>query len=878
MTRDSSGRFRPPAIAAHEVIRPRLLARISAAEELGEAFCTLVLGPAGFGKTTLLAHAYRELQSQRRPALWLECSTLDADPVHLFDTLYAAGSAIGMPAGEFEFTTNDFARRMAALGGALTLFLDGFERLIGSDSELLIDRLLAVLPGSARVVAASRHAPGTWFLQRELRGLASTVDARDLRLTHEELVALLPTRFTEADIERVAHLTEGWPVAVQMTRLRAGDTASISEMLDRLPHDGLGLFDFLASRVTETLSPLQRILLRDTSILSVITPSIANALLERDDGYTLLSGVLRLQPIVTITGDREFTVRLHPLFGQYLRLELAREGQDYEARLHRRAAVALSASGAIHDAVQHALAAGDVALAVDLFERAGAESLVFLIGPPQVHSLIAMLPPAARERSARLRLTDLVLASVDGRARTVAALREELHRILADKPCQTEPWRMLAAGFSDMLLAMLYDPYESTSRTILERSVEVERIARQHFATDETYLGLVLAIKFFLLARYGPVADARRNLADYVALCERNHFAPRLPSVSPQRGLLAFLSGDYDAACALLTHKPGQRVDRFSEPEPLLVQLSTAILATIHYERNEPEAAWHLANQLIIDADRTFPETWALGVRARVLSLEALGRHEEADRTLGQEMNVARTRDAARMTLFLGAIDLELRLRRSEVYEDSARLNAALEDELTRSTASWLLIEQLARAVVPALLLEARTERARQFAVQLTARAMACGHETREALGHLLSARIADAVGNEAEVSQHLAAALSRTARTRSIQPYLDLWKKETSLVRMLSDLSIAPFSDHLRAILRALEVLRPEGGSGWNSLSERERDVLSALSAHATTKAIAKHLALSPETVKHHLKRIFAKLGVHSREQALKRVAERGG
>lgn len=94
----------------------------------------------------------------------------------------------------------------------------------------------------------------------------------------------------------------------------------------------------------------------------------------------------------------------------------------------------------------------------------------------------------------------------------------------------------------------------------------------------------------------------------------------------------------------------------------------------------------------------------------------------------------------------------------------------------------------------------------------------------------------------------------------------------------MLSDLRIAPFSDHLRAILRALQVLRPEGGSGWTSLSERERDVLSALSAHATTKAIAKHLALSPETVKHHLKRIFAKLGVHSREQALKRIAERGG
>jgi LuxR family transcriptional regulator, maltose regulon positive regulatory protein len=65
-----------------------------------------------------------------------------------------------------------------------------------------------------------------------------------------------------------------------------------------------------------------------------------------------------------------------------------------------------------------------------------------------------------------------------------------------------------------------------------------------------------------------------------------------------------------------------------------------------------------------------------------------------------------------------------------------------------------------------------------------------------------------------------------------------------------------------------------PSTLDGWGMLSERERDVLSALSAHPTTKAIAKSLGLSPETVKHHLKGIFAKLGVHSRAEALERLA----
>jgi DNA-binding CsgD family transcriptional regulator len=37
----------------------------------------------------------------------------------------------------------------------------------------------------------------------------------------------------------------------------------------------------------------------------------------------------------------------------------------------------------------------------------------------------------------------------------------------------------------------------------------------------------------------------------------------------------------------------------------------------------------------------------------------------------------------------------------------------------------------------------------------------------------------------------------------------------------------------------------------------------------------MAKSLGLSPETVKHHLKSIFSKLGVHSRSEALERLAQ---
>jgi DNA-binding CsgD family transcriptional regulator len=55
-----------------------------------------------------------------------------------------------------------------------------------------------------------------------------------------------------------------------------------------------------------------------------------------------------------------------------------------------------------------------------------------------------------------------------------------------------------------------------------------------------------------------------------------------------------------------------------------------------------------------------------------------------------------------------------------------------------------------------------------------------------------------------------------------------------------------------------------------------RERDVLRGLVRGQSTKLIARELLLSPETIKHHLKAIFAKLGVRSRDDVVAEVRRR--
>ena len=59
--------------------------------------------------------------------------------------------------------------------------------------------------------------------------------------------------------------------------------------------------------------------------------------------------------------------------------------------------------------------------------------------------------------------------------------------------------------------------------------------------------------------------------------------------------------------------------------------------------------------------------------------------------------------------------------------------------------------------------------------------------------------------------------------------------------------------------------------------LTERESDVLRLMTAGRTNYQIAAELVVVVETVRWHVKHIYAKLGVHNRTQAVLRTVELG-
>jgi LuxR family maltose regulon positive regulatory protein len=61
------------------------------------------------------------------------------------------------------------------------------------------------------------------------------------------------------------------------------------------------------------------------------------------------------------------------------------------------------------------------------------------------------------------------------------------------------------------------------------------------------------------------------------------------------------------------------------------------------------------------------------------------------------------------------------------------------------------------------------------------------------------------------------------------------------------------------------------------SSLSSRERSILEQIGQGKSNKEIAKDLSIAPETVKSHVKNIFAKLAVKKRAQAVARAQSLG-
>jgi len=365
----------------HDAIeRKRLLDRLAGARTA----CALVVAPAGYGKTTLLAQ-WAERDARR--SVWIPLDERHND-VTLLARQVAAAVAGGKPLGEevsapLSVHAPDVARvviprlceAIAERGEPLAIVLDDVHAISSPESLAGIEALAELLPDGSKLVLASRAEPDIGVARLRAEGRLEEVRASDMAMTRGEAARAFAATGRDLDeglVVRLVELTEGWPAALQLAGMTLDDAEDPSELVAQLDGDERFIADYLRSEVIAGLAPDDRDLLMRASVLDRLDGEVCDAVLSRKGSGEILRRLSRSNLLLSPLDSKDVAFRMHALLRGMLQAELRRTDAAAVPELHRRASDWFHRGGDPDSAVEHAIATGDVDFASERIWRVGA--------------------------------------------------------------------------------------------------------------------------------------------------------------------------------------------------------------------------------------------------------------------------------------------------------------------------------------------------------------------------------------------------------------------------------------------------------------------------------------------------------------------------
>jgi LuxR family maltose regulon positive regulatory protein len=360
-----------PPVPAGAITRERL------AEQLrtSRTRLTVVVAPAGWGKTTLLSGWATDPDEKRRVA-WVSLDENDDEPARFWTYVLTALRDVSDDIGtesldalrSADLPAVDLAlpvllNELAASTSRHVLVLDDYHVLADPQIHEAVEFLITYLPVSLRVVIAARVDPPLPVARLRARGDLTELRAEQLRFRPDEAAALLST-VSGAAVERSAattlwRRTEGWAAGLQLAGL------ALRADPGRPRADHRHLFDYFASEVLPGLAPRQRDLLVRCAPLELLSGPLCDAALDVTGSAAVLDQLVRADLFVAALDDDQQWYRCHRLLRDALR-------QLPDADPHvvlERAAEWFAAHDRIDDAVSHLLAADRDAAAAELLHR-----------------------------------------------------------------------------------------------------------------------------------------------------------------------------------------------------------------------------------------------------------------------------------------------------------------------------------------------------------------------------------------------------------------------------------------------------------------------------------------------------------------------------
>jgi LuxR family maltose regulon positive regulatory protein len=357
---------------------------------------TLISAPAGFGKTTLISEW---ATARDRPVAWLSLDEGDNDLIRFLTYSVAALQRVMPHIGERilemlqaaqmqppppEYILTAWLNEITAIPAHFLVVLDDYHTI---DSKL-VDRALTYLlehqPPQMHLVIVTRQDPDLPLARLRARGQLTELRAADLRFTHSEaaefLKQVMELKLTAENIAALETRTEGWIAGLQLAALSMKEHQDIESFIQSFTGSHHFVMDYLVEEVLHQQSESVQKFLLHTSILHRMCGPLCDALLL-DASTTGQETLLLLERtnlfLIPLDNERRW-YRYHHLFAdllqQRLQQSLNAKTQDAEHRLselHIRASQWYEDNGFQMEAFQHAAAANDIERAERLIDGQG---------------------------------------------------------------------------------------------------------------------------------------------------------------------------------------------------------------------------------------------------------------------------------------------------------------------------------------------------------------------------------------------------------------------------------------------------------------------------------------------------------------------------
>ena len=871
-----STKFFIPKARPDLVSRPRLLKQLN--DGLNRKL-TLISAPAGFGKTTLVSDW---IAGCERPVAWLSLDKEDSDPKRFLTYLIAALQRISDEVGEdvlgmlqttpsppTEAILTPLLNEIANIPDDFCLVLDDYHVVDAKPIDQAITFLLDHQPPQMHLVITTREDPTLPLAKFRARGQLTEIRVSDLRFTLSEasgfLNRMMGLKLSEENIAALETRTEGWIVGLQLAAISMQGHEDTANFIKSFTGSHYFVLDYLVEEVLLQQSESLQSFLLCTSILDRLCGPLCDAVLldpsapgqetlEYIEGANLF--------LISLDNERRW-YRYHHLFSELLRQRLqkgsipsmGRKGPT-AAELHIRASQWYEDNGLEVEAFEHAAAANDIERAERLMEGDGMP-LQFRGAMTPVLTWLESLPA----------------------------------KIMDAKPSL---WVAYAST-----LTMIGKPVNS-----IEGVLQSAEAALQHAKPDEKnrdLIGHVAAIRAMIAIPQNQVDDiitqSRRAL---------EYLSPENLSVRTTTtwtlGYAYQIQGDRIAA--LQAHREALSISQASGNTMISIAASTSLGQIQESENQLHQAAEHYRRVLDLAGDPPLPAASEahLGL-ARICyewnDLDAAQEHGEHGLQLARKMENVDTPASCELLL------AHLKLARGDMEEASG--NIANAEQFVGQKNFGHRMPDIAAAQVLVLLHQGDLAKAAELADKHNiptsqARVHLAQGDASAALTLLesyrrqaekkdwdderLKAIVLEAVayhahGKEEQAVGLLEEALALAEPSGFIRTFVDEGHPMADLLSRATARGIMPA--YVSKLLAAFEAEGKSGGKPLHTLSHpiieplsgRELEILQLIAQGLSNREISERLFLALNTVKGYNRKIFNKLQVQRRTEAVARARE---